>query len=94
MAKNLAWTSSLGEAYHDQRSEVMTAIQKLRTEAKAKGTLNSSSQIEVVQQSPDVIVIQPANPQVVYVPVYDPALVYGTQPQSQLQSHLPQRRHN
>jgi len=78
MAKNLAWTSSLGEAYHNQQSEVMAAIQKLRAEAKAKGSLNSSSQIKVVQQSPDVIVIQSANPQVVYVPVYDPALVYGT----------------
>jgi uncharacterized membrane protein YgcG len=77
MAKNLAWTSSLGEAYHDQHSEVMDAIQKLRAEAKAKGTLTTSSQIKVVQQSPDVIVIQPANPQIVYVPVYNPALVYG-----------------
>jgi uncharacterized membrane protein YgcG len=78
MAKNLTWTSSLGEAYHDQQSEVMTAIQTLRAQAKAKGTLTSSSQIKVVQQSPQVIVIQPANPQVVYVPEYNPALVYGT----------------
>jgi uncharacterized membrane protein YgcG len=77
MAKNLTWTSSLGEAYHDQQSQVMAAIQTLRAQAHAKGTLTSNSQIKVVQQSPDVIVIQPANPQVVYVPEYNPALVYG-----------------
>jgi uncharacterized membrane protein YgcG len=78
LAKNLTWTSSLGEAYHNQQSEVMTAIQTLRAQAKAAGNLKSSSQITVVQQSPQTIVIQPANPQVVYVPEYNPAVVYGT----------------
>lgn len=78
MAKNLTWTSSLGEAYHNQQSEVMTAIQTLRAQAKSKGNLNSSSQITVVQQSPQTIVIQPANPQIVYVPQYNPAVIYGT----------------
>jgi uncharacterized membrane protein YgcG len=77
MAKNLNWTSSLGEAYHDQQSEVMTAIQTCRAQAKAQGNLKSGSQITVTQQSPDVIVIQPANPQVVYVPTYNPAVIYG-----------------
>jgi uncharacterized membrane protein YgcG len=78
LAKNLSWTSSLGEAYHNQQADVMTAIQTLRAQAKAKGTLKSSSQITVVQQSPQVIVIQPTNPQIVYVPEYNPAIVYGT----------------
>jgi hypothetical protein len=78
MAKNLTWTSSLGEAYHNQQADVMTAIQTLRAQAKAKGNLQSSSQITVVQQSPQTIVIQPANPQIVYVPEYNPAVVYGT----------------
>jgi hypothetical protein len=78
LAKNLTWTSSLGEAYHNQQAEIMTAIQTLRAQAKAKGSLKSSSQITVVQQSPDVIVIQPTNPQVVYVPQYNPAVIYGT----------------
>jgi hypothetical protein len=78
MSKNLAWTSSLGEAYHNQQAEVMTAIQTLRAQAKEKGTLKSSSQITVVQQSPQTIVIQPANPQIVYVPQYNPTIVYGT----------------
>jgi Protein of unknown function (DUF3300) len=78
LAKNLTWTSSLGEAYHNQQAEVMTAIQTLRSQAKAAGNLKSSSQITVVQQSPQVIVIQPTNPQIVYVPQYNPALIYGT----------------
>jgi hypothetical protein len=78
LAKNLAWTSSLGEAYHNQQAEVMTAIQTLRAQAKEHGTLKSTPQTTVVQQSPQVIVIQPANPQVVYVPEYNPTVVYGT----------------
>ena len=77
MATNLTWTSSLGEAYHSQSADVMTAIQTLRAQAKEKGNLKSSSQITVVQQSPQTIVIQAANPQVVYVPQYNPALIYG-----------------
>lgn len=77
MAKNLGWTSALGEAYHTQAPDVMTAVQVLRAQAKAAGNLKSSSQITVVQQSPQVIVIQPTDPQVVYVPQYNPAAVYG-----------------
>jgi hypothetical protein len=78
MAKNLTWTSTLGEAYHNQPSEVMAAIQTLRAKAKDQGNLKSGSQITVTQQSPDTIVIEPTNPQVVYVPQYDPAVIYGT----------------
>ena len=78
MAKNLTWTSSLGEAYHNQATEVMEAIQTLRAKAKAAGNLKSGPQITVVQQTPQTIVIQPTNPTVVYVPEYDPALIYGT----------------
>src|SRR5271156_20661 len=77
MATNLSWTSQLGEDYHNQTAEVMTAIQTLRTKAKEAGNLKTTPQVTVVQQSPQVIVIQPTNPQVVYVPVYDPAIVYG-----------------
>src|ERR1700722_17639245 len=77
MAKNLSWTSALGEAYHTQPSDVMTAVQALRAKAQAAGNLKSGSQITVVQQSPQTIVIQPTNPQVVYVPTYNPTVVYG-----------------
>ena len=78
MAKNLAWTSQLGEVYHFQAKDVMEAVQTLRAKAKASGNLKSSSQITVVQQSPSTIVIEPANPQIVYVPQYNPTVIYGT----------------
>jgi hypothetical protein len=78
LAKNLSWTSSLGQAYVNQQSDVMTAVQVMRAKAQTAGTLQSSSQIKVVQQSPSTIVIQPANPNVVYVPQYNPTVVYGT----------------
>jgi hypothetical protein len=78
LAKNLSWTSTLGEAYHNQPNDVMTAVQTLRAQAKKAGNLKSGEQIKVVQESPDVIVIQPANPQVIYVPQYNPTVVYGT----------------
>jgi len=77
LAKNLSWTSALGEAYHTQAADVMSAVQVLRAKAQAAGNLKSGSQITVVQQSPQVIVIQPTNPQVVYVPAYNPTVVYG-----------------
>jgi hypothetical protein len=78
LAKNLKWTSTLGEAYANQATDVMTAVQTLRAQAKAAGNLKSGSQVTVVEESPQTIVIQPANPQVVYVPQYNPATVYGT----------------
>lgn len=78
LAHNLTWTSSLGEAFHNQQAEVMTAIQTLRAQAKAAGNLKSTPQVTVVQQSPQVIVIQPTNPQIVYVPQYNPTVIYGT----------------
>jgi hypothetical protein len=77
MAKSLSWTSELGEAYHNQKAQVMTAIQALRAQAKAAGHLESTPQMTVVQQAPQTIVIEPANPQVVYVPQYNPAVIYG-----------------
>jgi uncharacterized membrane protein YgcG len=78
MAQNLSWTSQLGEAYHNQSSDVMAAVQTLRAQAKADGNLKSGSQITVVQQTPQTIVIQPTNPQIVYVPEYNPTVIYGT----------------
>jgi hypothetical protein len=77
LAKNLGWTSAMGEAYHTQAAGVMSAVQVLRAKAKAAGNLKTGSQITVVEESPQVIVIQPVNPQVAYVPVYNPTVVYG-----------------
>jgi hypothetical protein len=77
LAKNLSWTSALGEASYYQQKDVMTAIQRLRKQAKSAGNLKSGEQIKVVQQDPQTIIIQPASPTVVYVPVYNPTVVYG-----------------
>ena len=77
LAKNLAWTSSLGEASATQQQDVMDAIQRMRAKAYAAGNLKSSSEIKVVQESPQTIIIQPANPQIVYVPAYNPTVIYG-----------------
>ncbi|HMH13461.1 MAG TPA: DUF3300 domain-containing protein [Edaphobacter sp.] len=78
LAENLSWTSNLGQAFQNQQSDVMAAIQVMRAKAQAAGTLQSTPQIKVVQQSPQTIIIQPANPDVVYVPQYNPTIVYGT----------------
>jgi Protein of unknown function (DUF3300) len=78
LAKNLSWTSNLGQAFENQQSDVMAAVQYMRAQAQAAGTLQSSPQIKVVQQSPQTIVIEPASSSVVYVPQYNPAVVYGT----------------
>lgn len=77
MSRNLVWTSELGEAYHNQPSDVMTAIQSLRAKAMAAGNLKSSSQLKISQPTPDIITIMPANAQVVYLPVFSAAVVYG-----------------
>jgi hypothetical protein len=74
LAKNLSWTSSLGQAFTNQQSDVMAAVQVMRAKAQAAGTLLSSPQIKVVQQSPQTIVIEPANTSVVYVTQYNPAV--------------------
>jgi hypothetical protein len=68
LAGNLAWTSNLGQAFENQQSDVMAAVQTMRAKAQAAGTLQSTPQIKVVQQNPQTIVIQPADPDVVYVP--------------------------
>ena len=81
MAQNMTWTSQLGEAYHNQQAEVMSAIQTLRKQAQTAGNLKTTSQQTVkteTQSGQQVIVIQPSNPQVVYVPTYNPTVVYGT----------------
>ena len=76
MNQNLAWTSELGDAYINQATELNQAIQTMRKRAQQAGNLQSNSQ-ESVSTSGQTIVIQPAAPDVVYVPQYDPWLVYG-----------------
>jgi hypothetical protein len=74
--KNLSWTSELGEAYQNQADDVMQAVQYMRHKAYDAGNLRSTPQERVYEQGPDVD-IQPADPDVVYVPTYNPAYVYG-----------------
>ena len=76
MDKNLSWTSSLGDAYVNQQQDVMNAVQVMRDRAEKAGNLKSTSQEKVKKQG-QTIVIEPADPEVVYVPEYDPWLVYG-----------------
>jgi hypothetical protein len=76
MDKNLSWTSSLGDAYSNQQQDVTDAVQAMRQQAHKAGHLNSNEQEKVTTQG-NTIIIEPANPEVVYVPAYDPWLVYG-----------------
>jgi hypothetical protein len=76
MDKNLSWTSSLGDAYYNQQQDVMDAVQVMRKRAEDAGNLKATPQQTVTTQGSTVI-IQPATPDVVYVPAYDPWLVYG-----------------
>ncbi len=76
MDKNLSWTSSLGDSYYNQQNDVMDAVQAMRQKAQQAGNLKTTQQQTVTDQD-STIVIQPASPQIVYVPAYDPWLVYG-----------------
>ena len=79
MDGKLDWTQRLGDAFLAQQQDLMDAVQVLRARAQAQGTLTSSPQQVVTVQAP-YIYIQPASPQVIYVPVYNPLIVYGPWP--------------
>jgi hypothetical protein len=76
MDKNLSWTSSLGDAYYNQQQDVMDVVQAMRQKAEQAGNLKTTHQQSVSTQG-STIIIQPAEPNVVYVPAYDPWIVYG-----------------
>src|SRR5215472_12201931 len=83
MSEKLDWTEKLGDAVVDQQPDVMDAIQRLRAKAQANNKLTSTKQqtVKVDQvQGKQVIAIQPTDPDTVYVPYYDPAVVYGAWP--------------
>ena len=80
LADNIKWTADLGNAFLAQQNDVMDAVQRMRKKASDAGNLKSSEQQKVetkVVESKQVIVIEQANPQVVYVPSYNPTVVYG-----------------
>jgi hypothetical protein len=77
MDESPQWIEDLGEAFREQEPYVMDAVQNLRRRAQASGSLQSNDQYSVQQQGSS-IAVYPAQPQVVYVPYYDPNVVYGT----------------
>ena len=80
LANDIQWTTDLGNAFLAQQSDVMDAVQRMRKKAQDKGNLKSTEQQKVetkVVESKTVIVVEQANPQVVYVPTYDPVIIYG-----------------
>ena len=79
MSEKLDWTQKLGDAFLAQQKGVMDTVQQLRRKAADSGNLKSSKEQELKQEG-DIIIIQPADPQVVYVPAYNPAVVYGPWP--------------
>ena len=76
MDEKLDWTERLGDAFLSQQAQVMDTIQNLRQRAYSAGNLGSSDQISVEPEGQN-IVVEPANPYVVYVPYYNPTLIYG-----------------
>src|SRR5438034_565778 len=84
MADNIQWTTDLGNAFLAQQSDVMDAVQRMRAKAQGTGNLKTSAQqkveAETVSSGKQVITIEQANPDVVYVPSYDPQVVYGAAP--------------
>jgi hypothetical protein len=80
LADDIKWTTDLGNAFLAQQSDVMDAVQRMRMKAKDAGNLKSNEQMKVetkVVETKTVVVIEQANPQVVYVPTYSPVVVYG-----------------
>jgi len=79
MDDKLDWTQTVGNAFLAQQGDVMDSVQRLRRQALAAGHLASTPQ-QVVSSQGQIILIQPANPQVVFLPAFDPIVVYGPWP--------------
>jgi hypothetical protein len=83
LAENIKWTTDLGNAFLAQQSDVMDAAQRMRKKAQDNGNLKSTEQQKVetkVVENKQVIIVQQASPEVVYVPSYNPTVVYGAPP--------------
>src|ERR1700693_3966 len=80
LANDISWTTQLGNAFLAQQADVMQAVQRMRASAQAKGTLHSTPQLTVNTQNQNgqsAITIEPADPNVFYVPNYNPVYVWG-----------------
>src|SRR6266487_2972824 len=98
LGDNITWTSDLGNAFLAQESDVMDAVQRMRAKAQGKGTLKTSAQQKVETQAVEgkqVIVVQQASSDVVYVPSYNPTVVYGAPayPYPSIYYPLPPHKH-
>ncbi|HMD34642.1 MAG TPA: DUF3300 domain-containing protein [Vicinamibacterales bacterium] len=84
MAAKIDWTTLVGQIFGADKATVFNSIQKLRKQAQAVGSLTSTAQQQIEHQTTsageDVIVIEPTNPQVIYVPQYNPTTIYTTAP--------------
>jgi Spy/CpxP family protein refolding chaperone len=79
MSEKLDWTQKLGDAFLAQEKAVLATIQSLRAKAQASGNLKTTKEQTVIVEE-KIIKIEPANPQVIYVPTYNPTVVYGAWP--------------
>ena len=80
LADNIQWTQELGDAFLAQQSDVMDAVQRMRAKAQGSGKLKSTEQMTVetkVVESKNIVVIEQADPKVIYVPSYNPEVVWG-----------------
>jgi hypothetical protein len=80
LTRDVQWTTDLGNAFLAQQNDVMAAVQRMRQRAMRNGKLTSTPQQNVTTQTQDgqnAVVIEPADPQVIYVPVYNPAYIWG-----------------
>jgi len=80
LTEDIGWTTDLGNAFLAQQSDVMDAVQRMRAKAKDTGNLKSNEQMKVetkVIENKSVVVIEQSKPEVVYVPSYNPTVVYG-----------------
>ena len=80
LTQDMGWTTALGNAFLAQQTDVMQAVQRMRAQAQARGTLHSTPQQTVTtenQNGQNAITIMPANPDVWYVPYYNPLYVWG-----------------
>ena len=83
LADNIQWTTDLGNAFLAQESDTMNAVQRMRQKAEGTGSLQSTPQQVVetrVVEDKSVIVIEPSSPETIYVPSYNPTVVYGAEP--------------
>jgi Protein of unknown function (DUF3300) len=80
LADDIQWTADLGNAFLAQQNDVMEAVQRMRKKAQETGNLKSGEQVKVetkVVETKEVIIVEQSDPQVIYVPSYNPTVVYG-----------------